>query len=86
MYRALESFTTTDYDVRRKQLLEDDFTTQDEIQEFLNIGYIEAYDGMIEITENGQYDVEEYDVADVNVEGSSEEVDALVDKINGEVI
>jgi hypothetical protein len=86
MYRALESFTTKDYDVRRKQLLEDDFTTEDEIQEFLNIGYIEAYDGMIEITENGQYDVEEYDVADVNVEGSSEEIDTLVDEINGEVI
>jgi hypothetical protein len=86
MYRALESFTTKDYDVRRKQLLEDDFTTEDEIQEFLNIGYIEAYDGMIEITENGQYDVEEYDVADVNVEGSSEEIDAFVDEINGEVI
>ena len=86
MYRALESFTTKDYDVRRKQLLEDDFTTQDEIQEFLDIGYIEVFDGMIEITENGQYDVEEYDVADVNVEGSSEEVDELVDDINGEVI
>jgi hypothetical protein len=71
MYRALVSFATNDYDVRRKQLLEDNFTTQDEITEFLDIGYIEVYDGTIEITENGQYSVEDYDIADVNVEGGS---------------
>ena len=86
MYRALESFTTKDYDVKRKQILEEDFTTEDEIQELLNIGYIEVFDGSIEITENGQYNVEDYDIADVNVEGSSEEVNNLIDEINGEVI
>ena len=67
MYRALESFTTKDYDVRRKQLLEDNFTTQEEIEEFLRIGYIEVYDGTLEITENGQYNVEDYQLADVDV-------------------
>lgn len=67
MYRSTTSFTTTDYDVRPKQILEDDFTTQDEIQEFLRIGYIEIYDDTIDITENGLYDVEDYQNADVNV-------------------
>ena len=87
MYRALESFTTNNYDVRKKQILEDNFTTQEEINEFLSIGYIEVYDGSIDITENGVYNVEDYDTADVNVEGgSSAEIDALVDEINGEVV
>ena len=84
MYRALESFATKDYDVKRKQLLADDFTTQDEINEFLAIGYIKVDDGTIFITENGEYDLDTYDIANVNVE--DEEVDALVDEINGEVI
>ena len=87
MYRALESFATKNYDVKRKQLLEDDFTTAEEIQDLLNAGYIEVDTGAIKITENGQYNVEDYDLAKVNVEGgSSAEVDALVDEINGEVI
>lgn len=70
MYKALESFATKNYDVKRKQILEDDFTTQDEINEFLEIGYIEEYDGTLEISENGMYDVKEYENADVNVSGS----------------
>jgi hypothetical protein len=86
MYRALTSFTTKDYDIRYKQILQDDFTTEDEITEFLNVGYIEVYDGSIDITENGIYDVEIYDTANVNVEGSTEEIDSLVDEINGEVV
>ena len=67
MYRSTTSFTTKDYDVRPRQILEDDFTTQDEIDEFLRIGYIEVYDDTIDITENGQYDVKDYENADVNV-------------------
>lgn len=67
MYRSTTSFTTNDYDVRYKQILEDDFTSEEQIQEFLRIGYIEVYDGTLEITENGQYDVEDYQIADVDV-------------------
>lgn len=43
MYKATTSFTTKNYEVRKNQLLEDDFTNQDEINEFLEIGYIEVY-------------------------------------------
>ena len=87
MYIALESFSTKDYTVKRKELLEDDFTTQDEINEFLEIGYITVADGSLKITQNGQYNVEDYELVKVNVEGgSSEEVDNLIDEINGEVI
>ena len=86
MYRALESFATKDRTVKRQELLEDDFTTQEEIQDLLTVGYIEVDTGAIKITENGQYNVEIYDLAKVNVQGSSEEVDQLVDEINGEVV
>ena len=87
MYRALESFTTGELVIQRKQLLEDDFTTEDEIQDLLSVGYIEVDTGAIKITQNGQYNVEDYDLAKVNVEGgSSQAVDNLIDEINGEVI
>lgn len=86
MYRALESFTTGAYNVKRNELLEDDFTTEDEIQDLLDVGYIEVDDGAIKITQNGQYNVQPYDYAKVNVEGTSEEVNSLIDEINGEVI
>ena len=69
MYRALTSFTTKDYDIKYKQILEDDFTTEDEITEFLNVGYIEVFDGTYDITENGTYDIKDYEIADVNVGG-----------------
>ena len=87
MYRALESFTTGVYNVQRKQLLEDDFTTEEEIQDLLSVGYIEVDTGAIKITQNGQYNVEDYDLAKVDVEGGNiQEIDNLVDEINGEVI
>lgn len=78
MYRALESFTTKNYDVRRKQILADDFTNEDEINEFLDIGYIEVYDGTLEITENGTYDVSDYESAEVDVSGGGG-YNALID-------
>ena len=86
MYRALESFTTGELVIQRNELLEDNFTTEDEIQDLLNVGYIEVDDGAIKITQNGQYNVQPYDYAKVNVEGTSAEVNSLVDEINGEVI
>ena len=67
MYKATLSFTTKTYDVRKNQILADDFTTQDEINEYLNIGYIVEYDDTLEITENGLYDVKDYENADVDV-------------------
>lgn len=69
MYRATLSFTTKDYDIRKNQILAEDFTTQDEIDEFLRIGYIVVYDGTLEITQNGLYDVDGYQQADVDVAG-----------------
>lgn len=67
MYKATLSFTTKNYDVRKNQILADDFTTQDEINEYLRIGYITEYDDTLEITANGLYDVEDYQKADVDV-------------------
>ena len=87
MYRALESFTTGELVIKRNELLEEDFTTEDEIQDLLSVGYIEVDDGAIKITQNGQYNVKPYDYAKVNVEnGSSQEINELIDEINGEVI
>ena len=79
MYKALESFTTKNYDVRRGQILAGDFTTQDEITEFLNIGYIVEYDGSLEITENGTYDVKDYEQAVVDVSGGGGNNNVYVD-------
>ena len=91
MYRALTSFVLNknvyaEEDIRKGQILPNDFVSADVIQDLLNANYIVLFDGLIEITENGEYDVEDYDVADVNVEGTPEEVNALIDAINGEVI
>lgn len=91
MYRALTSFALNknvyaEEDIRKGQILPNDFVSADVIQDLLNANYIVLFDGLIEITENGEYDVEDYDVADVNVEGTPEEVNALIDAINGEVI
>lgn len=43
MYKALVSFTTKEYDIKQNQILADDFTTESEIAEFLDIGYIREY-------------------------------------------
>ena len=91
MYIALTSFVMNkdvyaEEDIKKNQILPSDFVSADIIQDLLNANYIKVFDGLIEITENGQYDVEDYEMADVNVEGSSEEVNALIDEINGEVI
>lgn len=74
MYKATLSFTTTNYDVRKNQIINQDFITESgmteaEITEYLNIGYLVEYDGTLEITQNGLYDVKSYEQADVNVSG-----------------
>lgn len=83
-YIALVSFTTETTQYQMGQLI----TLTDEvlIQDLLQANYIKLFDGALEITENGVYDVQEYDNVNVDVEGASEEVNALVDEINGEVI
>lgn len=91
MYRALKSFvmnkdTYEEEDIRKGQILSSNFASEDVINDLLNAEYIVVFDGLIEITENGDYEVDEYDVARVNVEGTPEEVNALIDTINGEVI
>lgn len=43
MYKALVSFTTSKYDVKLNQILPNDFDTQENIQDFLNAGYIREY-------------------------------------------
>ena len=73
MYKSLKSFTTADYQIQLGQILEDDFDTQDVIQELLDTSYIEEYDSSLEITENGIYNVEDYETADVNVAGGGDE-------------
>ena len=74
MYKATLSFTTKNYDIRKNQIIDDSLIaeigiTEAEITEYLNIGYLVEYDGTLEITENGVYDVEDYQQADVDVAG-----------------
>ena len=72
MYRATLSFTTKNYDIRKNQIIDNNLIeeigmTEAEINEYLEIGYIVEYDGTLEITENGIYNVEDYQNADVDV-------------------
>lgn len=83
-YICLTSFTTDTTQYQLGQIIE--LTDENLIQDLLQAEYIKLFDEALEITENGAYNVEEYDNVNVNVEGSSEEVNALVDEINGEVI
>lgn len=71
MYKALLSFTTIKpyKDVQKGEILDSDFDTPEEIETYLSIGYIEEYDGSLDITENGTYDVTDYEQVDVNVGG-----------------
>ena len=81
MYKALKSFTTADYQIQLGQILEDDFDTQDVIQELLDTNYIEEYDSSLEITENGICNVEDYETADVNVAGSGGEYNVKMETV-----
>ena len=85
-YKALISFAMYGKTIKQSEIISEEEFTEIEIQDLLQAGYIEVYDGSLAITENGIYEVEGYDSVDVNVEGSSVEVDNLVDAINGEVI
>ena len=72
MYKATLSFTATNYDIRKNQIIDDNFIekagiTEAEINEYLSTGYLVEYDGTLEITQNGLYDVEQYQQADVDV-------------------
>lgn len=83
-YICLTSFTTETTQYQLGQVIE--LTDEALIQDLIDAEYIKVFDGTLEITENGVYSTEGYENVDVNVEGSSAEVDALVDEINGEVI
>jgi hypothetical protein len=91
LYIALTSFVMNkenyvEEDIKKGQILPSDFVSENIITDLINAGYIKVFDGLITITENGDYEVEDYEVARVNVEGTPEEVDTLIDTINGEVI
>lgn len=77
MYKALLSFTTIKsyHDVQKGEILASDFDTPEEIQKYLDIGYIEEFNGSIGITQNGTYDVTDYEQAVVNVGGGGSDLD-----------
>lgn len=71
-YRATTSFVLNkevyaDEDVKKGEILTSDFVSEDVIADLLQAGYIEEYDGTLEITENGIYGVEDYENVDVDV-------------------
>lgn len=58
MYKALTSFTTSNYDVKLGQILPSDFDTPKKIQDFLNANYIREY-------EAGGEGIQSYTVSDI---------------------
>lgn len=72
MYKATKSFAMNkdDYeniDIKKGEILSENFASQEIIEELLEVGHIVEYDSSLEITENGIYDVKDYENADVNV-------------------
>lgn len=75
MYKVTISFAMDNLRTYKQgEILAEDFTTQDEITDLLQAGYIIEYDGSLEITENGTYDVSEYETAEVNVGGGGSDL------------
>ena len=82
MYKVTISFAMDNLRTYKQgEILAEDFTTQDEITDLLQAGYIIEYDGSLEITENGTYDIREYETAEVNVGGGGGETSDVLTNI-----